>query len=319
MKRIAAETFARQWRSWIISQKDSRAAVLLRSDADIKRKGLESFFMNLRLNCQVDRMLWEDAEAAKKRLAETDLDFVLAFGGVQQLQEICRMRSAGKENCGRMQGELSWSLLFFATEPIRDPHWKRELVWIRDCEGRTCWSGKAGWKEEDRIIMPKLMDPVNRRCWKEIQHLENTLIKLPSMSHRSREEKRELRYVWEELAEPLRLRYGVPEWKGILLAIRYLYADAFGKLRLIDAQRDTRPVSTPGELCLTDAPGKLRPVLPAALEAYGHAFEEELWIPAGDLRLLSSMALEGIEMLPQQEHLSWQQIKQFYMKFVRCC
>lgn len=319
MKRIAAETFARQWRSWIISQKDSRAAVLLRSDADIKRKGLESFFMNLRLNCQVDRMLWEDAEAAKKRLAETDLDFVLAFGGVQQLQEICRMRSAGKENCGRMQGELSWSLLFFATEPIRDPHWKRELVWIRDCEGRTCWSGKAGWKEEDRIIMPKLMDPVNRRCWKEIQHLENTLIKLPSMSHRSREEKRELHYVWEELAEPLRLRYGVPEWKGILLAIRYLYADAFGKLRLIDAQRDTRPVSTPGELCLTDAPGKLRPVLPAALEAYGHAFEEELWIPAGDLRLLSSMALEGIEMLPQQEHLSWQQIKQFYMKFVRCC
>lgn len=319
MKRIAAETFARQWRSWIISQKDSRAAVLLRSDADIKRKGLESFFMNLRLNCQVDRMLWEDAEAAKKRLAETDLDFVLAFGGVQQLQEICRMRSAGKENCGRMQGELSWSLLFFATEPIRDPHWKRELVWIRDCEGRTCWSGKAGWKEEDWIIMPKLMDPVNRRCWKEIQHLENTLIKLPSMSHRSREEKRELRYVWEELAEPLRLRYGVPEWKGILLAIRYLYADAFGKLRLIDAQRDTRPVSTPGELCLTDAPGKLRPVLPAALEAYGHAFEEELWIPAGDLRLLSSMALEGIEMLPQQEHLSWQQIKQFYMKFVRCC
>lgn len=319
MKRIAAETFARQWRSWIISQKDSRVAVLLRSDADIKRKGLESFFMNLRLNCQVDRMLWEDAEAAKKRLAETDLDFVLAFGGVQQLQEICRMRSAGKENCGRMQGELSWSLLFFATEPIRDPHWKRELVWIRDCEGRTCWSGKAGWKEEDRIIMPKLMDPVNRRCWKEIQHLENTLIKLPSMSHRSREEKRELRYVWEELAEPLRLRYGVPEWKGILLAIRYLYADAFGKLRLIDAQRDTRPVSTPGELCLTDAPGKLRPVLPAALEAYGHAFEEELWIPAGDLRLLSSMALEGIEMLPQQEHLSWQQIKQFYMKFVRCC
>lgn len=319
MKRIAAETFARQWRSWIISQKDSRVAVLLRSDADIKRKGLESFFMNLRLNCQVDRMLWEDAEAAKKRLAETDLDFVLAFGGVQQLQEICRMRSAGKENCGRMQGELSWSLLFFATEPIRDPHWKRELVWIRDCEGRTCWSGKAGWKEEDRIIMPKLMDPVNRRCWKEIQHLENTLINLPSMSHRSREEKRGLRYVWEELAEPLRLRYGVPEWKGILLAIRYLYADAFGKLRLIDAQRDTRPVSTPGELCLTDAPGKLCPVLPAALEAYGHAFEEELWIPAGDLRLLSSMALEGIEMLPQQEHLSWQQIKQFYMKFVRCC
>lgn len=291
----------------------------MRSDADIKRKELESFFMNLRLNCQVDRMLWEDAEAAKKRLTETDLDFVLAFGGVQQLQEICRMRSAGKENCQRMQGELSWSLLFFATEPIRDPHWKRELVWIRDCEGRTCWSGKAGWKEEDRIIMPKLMDPVNRRCWKEIQHLENTLIKLPSMSHRSREEKRELHYVWEELAEPLRLRYGVPEWKGILLAIRYLYAEAFGKLRLIDAQRDTRPVSTPGELCLTDAPGKLRPVLPAALEVYGHAFEEELWIPAGDLRLLSSMALEGIEMLPQQEHLSWQQIKQFYMKFVRCC
>ena len=167
--------------------------------------------------------------------------------------------------------------------------------------------------------MPKLMDPVNRRCWKEIQHLENTLINLPSMSHRSREEKRELRYVWEELAEPLRLRYGVPELKWILLAIRYLYADAFGKLRLIDAQRDTRPVSTPGELCLTDAPGKLRPVLPAVLEAYGHAFEEELWIPAGDLRLLSSMALEGIEMLPQQENLSWQQIKQFYMKFVRCC
>lgn len=137
--------------------------------------------------------------------------------------------------------------------------------------------------------MPKLMDPV-REYWKEIQHMEKTLVDLPSMSHRSRGEKRELRYVWEELAEPLRLRYGVPEWKGILLAVRYLYGDDSVEIHSI---------------------------FPAALEAYGQVLEEEIWIPAGDAKLLSAMALEGIEMLPQQEHLSWQQIKQFYMKFMR--
>ena len=40
--------------------------------------------------------------------------------------------------------------------------------------------------------------------------------------------------------------------------------------------------------------------------------EEMLWIPAEDIELLVNMAMAGIEMLPQQEHLSWQQIKEFY-------
>lgn len=325
MKRMAAETFARQWRSWIISKKDSRIAVLLRSDADMQRKGMESFFMDLRLNCQVDRLIWEDGETIQKRLAESDPDFVLASGGLQELQEICRMRSVWEQNRERMPEYQPWGLLFFAMEPVRELHWKREFVWIRDLEGQNGWRGRAGWRAEDQIVMPKLMDP-EREYWKEIQRMEKTLINLPFMSHRSREEKRELRYVWEELAEPLRLRYGVPEWKGILLAIRYLYADASGDTRpinasgepcLIDALGVTCPKNIPGELCLTGAQGEPRLILPAALEAYAQALEEELWIPAGDTDLLSSMALEGIEMLPQQEHLSWQQIKQFYMKFMR--
>ena len=45
--------------------------------------------------------------------------------------------------------------------------------------------------------------------------------------------------------------------------------------------------------------------------------EEMLWIPAEDIELLVNMAMAGIEMLPQQEHLSWQQIKEFYMKLSR--
>ena len=103
-------------------------------------------------------------------------------------------------------------------------------------------------------------------------------------------ERNENRYLWEELAEPLWLRYGLPVWMGILLAVRYVdlgvRTRTGRKLEQILAGRQERP-------------------------------EEKLWIPAEDVDLLVNMAMAGIEMLPQQERLSWQQIKEFYMKFSR--
>ena len=42
-----------------------------------------------------------------------------------------------------------------------------------------------------------------------------------------------------------------------------------------------------------------------------------VWVAREDVLLLAEMAMAGIEMLPRQERLSWQQIKAFYILLCR--
>ncbi len=47
------------------------------------------------------------------------------------------------------------------------------------------------------------------------------------------------------------------------------------------------------------------------------ALRDMVWVAREDVLLLAEMAMAGIEMLPRQERLSWQQIKAFYILLCR--
>ena len=86
------------------------------------------------------------------------------------------------------------------------------------------------------------------------------------------------------------LRYGIPEYLAGILALRFVYRTIKGK--------DFSAM----EKFLTQKEVTLR---------------DMVWVAREDVLLLAEMAMAGIEMLPRQERLSWQQIKAFYILLCR--
>mgnify|MGYP004439673253 FL=1 len=210
---------------------------------------------------------------------------MIAIGNIRMLQEVCWNRN--QDISGTGEYEKRPPVVFLSTEIMWEQMIKRDLLWIRDRDGVTLYLGRAGWKEEDLVVIPPVHGTEQKRIFTA---LSRNVTELKKCVPGSREERRDSRYLWEELAEPLWLRYGMPLWMGILLAVSH-----------VDLLTETKTAK------------KLEQIL----ERRKDRPEEMLWIPAEDIELLVNMAMAGIEMLPQQEHLSWQQIKEFYMKLSR--
>lgn len=288
MKITTTDVFAKSWKTWIHERKGSHVAVLLRSNMlDFNEKTWQQKFLTeLRLYCQVDHVQWQgNRNIAEELWGMTPKEYLLVFGNFRMLQEICRRRNEGVSDTG--QSAKRPFILFFSTEILWEKMVNREFLWIRDRDGVTLYLGKTRWQDEDLVVLPSVHGTMQKRFFTA---LSRNVTELAQCMPAGQEERTEKRYLWEELAEPLWLRYGLPVWMGILLSVRYVdpgVRTRTGKrLEQILAGRKERP-------------------------------EEKLWIPAEDVDLLVNMAMAGIEMLPQQERLSWQQIKEFYMKFSR--
>lgn len=288
MKITTTDVFAKSWKTWIHERKGSHVAVLLRSNMlDFNEKTWQQKFLTeLRLYCQVDHVQWQgNRNMAEELWGMTPKEYLLVFGNFRMLQEICRRRNEGVSDNG--QSAKRPFILFFSTEILWEKMVNREFLWIRDRDGVTLYLGKTRWQDEDLVVLPSVHGTMQKRFFTALSRNVTELVQcMPA----GQEERTENRYLWEELAEPLWLRYGLPVWMGILLSVRY-----------VDPGVRTR---TGKQLEQILAGRKERP-------------EEKLWIPAEDVDLLVNMAMAGIEMLPQQERLSWQQIKEFYMKFSR--
>lgn len=288
MKITTTDVFAKSWKTWIHERKGSHVAVLLRSNMlDFNEKTWQQKFLTeLRLYCQVDYVQWQgNRNMAEELWGMTPKEYLLVFGNFRMLQEICRRRNEGVSDNG--QSAKRPFILFFSTEILWEKMVNREFLWIRDRDGVTLYLGKTRWQDEDLVVLPSVHGTMQKRFFTALSRNVTELVQcMPA----GQEERTENRYLWEELAEPLWLRYGLPVWMGILLSVRY-----------VDPGVRTR---TGKQLEQILAGRKERP-------------EEKLWIPAEDVDLLVNMAMAGIEMLPQQERLSWQQIKEFYMKFSR--
>lgn len=288
MKITTTDVFAKSWKTWIHERKGSHVAVLLRSHTlDFNEKTWQQKFLTeLRLYCQVDHVQWQgNRNMAEELWGMTPKEYLLVFGNFRMLQEICRRRNEGVSDTG--QSAKRPFILFFSTEILWEKMVNREFLWIRDRDGVTLYLGKTRWQDEDLVVLPSVHGTMQKRFFTA---LSRNVTELAQCMPAGQEERTENRYLWEELAEPLWLRYGLPVWMGILLSVRY-----------VDPGVRTR---TGKQLEQILAGRKERP-------------EEKLWIPAEDVDLLVNMAMAGIEMLPQQERLSWQQIKEFYMKFSR--
>lgn len=288
MKITTTDVFAKSWKTWIHERRGSHVAVLLRSHTlDFNEKTWQQKFLTeLRLYCQVDHVQWQgNRNMAEELWGMTPKEYLLVFGNFRMLQEICRRRNEGVSDTG--QSAKRPFILFFSTEILWEKMVNREFLWIRDRDGVTLYLGKTRWQDEDLVVLPSVHGTMQKRFFTA---LSRNVTELAQCMPAGQEERTENRYLWEELAEPLWLRYGLPVWMGILLSVRY-----------VDPGVRTR---TGKQLEQILAGRKERP-------------EEKLWIPAEDVDLLVNMAMAGIEMLPQQERLSWQQIKEFYMKFSR--
>lgn len=288
MKITTTDVFAKSWKTWIHERRGSHVAVLLRSHTlDFNEKTWQQKFLTeLRLYCQVDHVQWQgNRNIAEELWGMTPKEYLLVFGNFRMLQEICRRRNEGVSDTG--QSAKRPFILFFSTEILWEKMVNREFLWIRDRDGVTLYLGKTRWQDEDLVVLPSVHGTMQKRFFTA---LSRNVTELAQCMPAGQEERPENRYLWEELAEPLWLRYGLPVWMGILLSVRY-----------VDPGVRTR---TGKQLEQILAGRKERP-------------EEKLWIPAEDVDLLVNMAMAGIEMLPQQERLSWQQIKEFYMKFSR--
>lgn len=287
MKIITTEAFVKNWKSWVLERKGSHMAVLLCCN-DIyftEETWHQKFLTELRLYCQVDRIPWQKNGNVAERLRQIRPEYVIAIGNIRMLQEVCWNRN--QDISGTGEYEKRPPVVFLSTEIMWEQMIKRDLLWIRDRDGVTLYLGRAGWQEEDLVVIPPVHGTEQKRIFTA---LSRNVTELKKCVPGSREERRDSRYLWEELAEPLWLRYGMPLWMGILLAVRY-----------VDLLTETKTAK------------KLEQIL----ERRKDRPEEMLWIPAEDIELLVNMAMAGIEMLPQQEHLSWQQIKEFYMKLSR--
>lgn len=295
MRLITMETFAKHWRLWIDKRKGSRVAVLLRWSIDsFENKRQQKFMTELRLECQVKCVQWQRSMNVSEWLEQTEPEYLLVFGDIHMLQDICRSRNdwrIWREDRERRGRDIS--IVFFSTELLWKDMVRSELLWIREADGTTVYLGKNGWREEDTAVTPMVYEARQKRVLAALSRYTGEWKERSPMNHRSSEEKKQMRYLWHEMAEPLWLRYGVPLWVGILLAVCFL-----------------RSLETPeyNKKAVQD---------PDILQAENERLRRSIWVPAGDVGVLVNMAMAGIEMLPRQERLSWQQVKEFYMQLCR--
>lgn len=293
---ITGTNTAEQFHTWIEEQRDSHVAVLLRSG-----QGAEDFWESgavteLRLHCQVEKLVWKNTEELADRLrackwrepadrvyqskqvesARTCLcttDHLLAFGGLYELQEICVARALWLKSGNALIGNEVMPLLFLAQNMIPASMLPEELLWHRNREGETCYLGSFPEGTADTVIMPPARGQEKR--------FYSLFVKMEAETGSS---------LWKELAKPLWLRYGIPEYLAGILALRFVYRTIKGK--------DFSAM----EKFLTQKEVTLR---------------DMVWVAREDVFLLAEMAMAGIEMLPRQERLSWQQIKAFYILLCR--
>lgn len=288
MKVITGMNTAEQFHRWIDTQRDSHMAVLLRSGERAERFWESEIVTGLRLHCQVERILWETPEELTAKLSVCKLGEsaggvrmskrknsvrLLAFGGLYELQEICVARAWWQKRNDTSAGNKRVPLLFVTQDMIPAAMLPGEVLWVRNRDGVPRYFGSFQEGAADTVVMPPVRGQAKR--------FYDLFVKME-------EETGDL--MWKELAEPLWLRYGVPEYLAGLLALRYVYRVIQGK--------DFMAM----EKLLTQ---KMVPV------------RDMVWIAREDIMLLSEMAMAGIEMLPQQERLSWQQIKAFYISLCR--
>ena len=312
MRICEQEMFYCHWKQYILYQKDSRVAVFLRSRQDWESLNvafLEGFSWEYSILFLELESWTEDTE---KMLLDWKPDFLAGVGDVTILLEILQLR----EYLGDREKDFRDMSLYYFTEDGRWRSFLHRQVWLRDDSLKTIYWGIPHRIAKDLLVKEEkeLRDPF----WEAVQEWRKLFMEAVGEQH-------DQRRIWEELAEPLYLKYGIPRELGDYLALYYLYdiLEPAKKKNLeqrfeISIRSSMREKKKKGDFCQDD-----REYIIARWRGHWNWYMEKLAmkyrrpqllaikIPAVDVPLLVEAAMEGIEQLSGWQ-LSIRQVKEFY-------
>lgn len=310
MRQSDAHSFYEHWEEWLDCKKDSRITLLLEDSGDVLESVSNDFRIAFSLKYQVAVVHGNiDREDMIEELGKWKPAYLAAMGNYHFLQKVCHLRQTLCEDVDSSFGEDDLPLILFLTRDCRSLLAKR-LLWIRDGDGEVSCLECFDWQQRDIVVLPDRRLSVNyRRFGRALDEWEEALYQILLGQNGSLTAEVQIcgqsRFVWEELAEPLWLRYGIPIDIGLYHAFLFLY-----RISGEEFQRQLDAV-----LCEESCWHADWHLEKTAQELYRGA-AEAVWVPRGDVEILTGMAMAGIEMLPEQI-LSRQQVGDFYYSLCR--
>ena len=285
MQKISGTELYKKRTQWINENEDSHPAVLLCPGYDIKKSEYGTFFMEMQIRFPVISIPWGPVGKIAEKLTQNKIDRLLIYGSEWHMLQACRIRNILWEKAENERTEVG--LWLFCREMESGRMLQKDSLWIRGTDGMTQYLGKMYDMEGDRLILSDArLSPQEKESQKVVRLVEGSLCKNNNIEERKRS-------LWEEMAQPLWLRYHIPETTCMVLALAYIGRKGSGRIKIRRNIWDRL----------------------AAQEVYAR---KNIWIPAGDVARLAEMAMAGIEMLPQQQQwLSWQQVYGFYHSLCR--
>lgn len=289
MRRLEAASFSCQWKRKLGWRRGTRVVVLFEHRWDWERLPetfREKFIWHYDvLYMEIDTVgeaIWQMPECLQKYLEllqGMQPEGLAGIGGFAFLQWVVLLRE-------RLGGKRIPMLLFSG----RDRWWAffREMLWVRGENGRTAYWGYVEGHKKDALVMVaggEFRDALPDDFEKEMERLWNAMAEYD---------------ICEELAEPLRILYGIPMEAGGYFALKYLYR-----------QRTEREREEIGKRL-----GNVEGHLDWRLERLAHQYRRlevtSVLLSGRDIPLLTEMAMEAIENCQLEWQASWRFVEGFY-------
>lgn len=310
MRQSDAYSFYEHWEEWLDCRKDSHITLLLEDSGDVLELASSDFRIAFALKYQVVVVPGNTSrEEVIEGLREWKPTYLAAMGGYHFLQQVCHLRQTLREEIDSGFTGDDLSLVLFLTRDCRSLL-SKHLLWIRDGEGDVSCLEYFDWQLRDIIVLPDRQFSGNHQRFEQVlDDWEEVLCRLLLGQSGSLPTEVQIygqsRFVWEELAEPLWLRYGIPMDIGLYHAFIFLYRISGEKL-----QRQFDAVLCEESCWHADWQ------LEKTAQEFHIGAVEAVWVPREDVKILTGMAMAGIEMLPEQI-LSRQQVGYFYYSLCR--
>lgn len=326
MRRLKAASFSEQWKRSLGWQKETRVAVLFETRWDweiLPEHFRESFIWHFQvsfLEIEAGRQgrVEEQLNPCMETLREWRTEALVAIGEFYLLQKVCLLR----ERLHGENGERIPVLLLSGKDRWQD--FFGNMLWMRGGNGETDYWGYVGGHEKDALVMTQDgefqdftpdafeqgMDVLRSAFWET-----DAVFGITGTEGREGEKtKRTYRYcgmerdICRELAEPLRVLYGIPMETGSYFALLYLY-------RLLPEQRKKKICEYCGRFGISG--GHAGWQLERLADRYRRDWVSGILIPRGDVPVLTQMAMEGIENHPVERQIGWEQVSSFYGELCR--
>lgn len=306
MRQQKAASFFRNWKKVLGWRRGCRIVVVLenRWEWDNLPGGFredfiwyyEVLFLELEMgSLQLKRELFKKDF---RILLDWQPEVLVGVGGFCLLQRVCLLRDGlGSERTAVLlfSGRDRWQSFF------------RDALWIRGGNGQTEYWGYMEKNKQDVLVLMRegeLWEGLTDRFAREIDKFCMAFRKVCAKSCGTECDSIE-RDICEELAEPLRVLYGIPIEIGRYFSLLYLY-QLFSEWERKAVCRLLRIEEGHADWCLE-----------RLAQEYCGAEVDGILLPEQDVPMLTQMAMEGIENYPRRQQPGWEQVELFYRGLCR--